>query len=284
MAMACSKATFLDLPQEVRDIVYSFAFDETLAPPSEYKEFAGDVEVSTAPSVFGIETQRQQFKIKYPSLPPRPTWYNLLLCCRRTARDVKEYFESQSKTPTSTNDEHDSAVLDLLLTSKSATLSWQNFPTPTPQTLKLKFRLTHLFDANLLSRVSSNQDNRTMRTLFHVLKRYILHGPHFVRSFPLPSLRPLSSVHIDIGPALSFEDMQFYFGNPRDQLKVAVVEVLTPWVERFVRCGVLDGKVGRVVVGSECLGEDGGERREFGVCGDVWSEEDVVLFQALGYR
>ncbi|KAF2163816.1 hypothetical protein M409DRAFT_57293 [Zasmidium cellare ATCC 36951] len=259
----CPRSRFLELPQEVRDLIYSFAFDETLSPPPEYREFLDDKEVSPSPepSVFGIDVKPSPFKTHYPSTPPRPAWYALLLCCRQTAADVREYFTSKSCHS------DDTATLTLTLTSTTAKAFWTSLPTTT-RNLQINLLVTHFFDAALLHPYPSPKDNIALHTIFNLLKRYLTRGPHLAHPSKLPEpTRPsLESVTIKVAPAWKEEDMAFMYGNPAEQLGV-VKGVLRGWVEGFCASAAVLGGVGRVEV--EGVGE-------WVVTGDVWDEEVVT--------
>lgn len=291
MAIEQCQSQFLALPQEVRDLIYSFTFGEMLPPPTEFKEFVDDREVSTAtlPSVFGIDVQPIPFKIHYPSTAPTPSWYSLSMCCARTANDIREYFSSKAKHTANIRNENNTAILTLALTSTTATPTWSYLPTARPSNLHVDLQVTHMFDSALLTPYPSQKDNRALRTLFNILRRCILNGPHLARPSPLSAPIQVDTMTISVSPAWKFEDMQFYFGNPKEQLGF-VVEGLRAWLEGFCRSGVLLGKVNKVELICHCLEGEWNEGREqrwqwkWDVSGDVWDEEVVVRFGALGYR
>ncbi|KAK4503474.1 hypothetical protein PRZ48_004389 [Zasmidium cellare] len=209
------QSPFLALPQEVRDLIYGFAFDETLSPPTQFKEFVDDKELTP-------ETPPSAFRTLYPSTPPRPAWYALLLTCRQTAADVREYFASAGCSD-------DTASLTVTLTSTTATTIWTALPTASPQNLEIELLLTHPFDARLLHPYPSAKDNLALRSIFNVLKRYITRGPFLPRPTPLASPNSLETVRISVQPAWKEEDMAFFFGNPAEQFRV-VVEGLKGWI------------------------------------------------------
>lgn len=277
--MAQPGSLFLALPQEIRDHIYFFAFDQTIPPPEQSKEFIDEKEV-TSPSVFGIDTHTPRFITHYPSSPPLPTWHNLLLCCRQTNQDARSYFASQSKT----SDNPGNAVAEIHLTSTSATISFTSLPTPTPKNLQINLRLTHLFDAAL----TGERDNRALRTIFDFLKRYLTHGAHLSRPSTLSTPLQLDLIEIDVAPAWDFEDMQFFFGNPKVQL-LEIEANLSRWIAQLSRCGALEGRVGRIGLECGCLAQEEDEalrstKGEWEVGVDPWDEETIVRFEELGYR
>ncbi|KAI5359414.1 hypothetical protein Slin14017_G103160 [Septoria linicola] len=277
----------LALPQELRDLIYKYALDEVLPWPSGFQEWSKSCSIreddrDALPTDARHDTNGGLI-FHFPAHGPRPAWYNLLLCCRTTNKDIRQIV---STTALNQVPSLSPAVLDLSITSTTATTTWQRLPCHPQQisTLQINIRLAHLWDTGIISGAPQS-DNKIIRALFRFLQQYCKYGPHFSRKTPLARPLQLNTALLTVEPAFSTEESEYFFGNPSQQL-ATVSGVLMIWLGRLARSGLLSGSLGKIVWDCDYVYEltMGKEPLVFKVTGHPWDQADQETFRSLGYE
>lgn len=266
-----SSSRLLSLPQELRDLIFTYALVETLSRPEHFIAYSRFYQRLSLPASAVQGQDRYQYYC--PIEAPKPTWFNLLLACKTTNRDVKNLRLSPSR---------ESTGLDLSVTSTTATASITSLPSnpSTIEDLRINIHLAHIWDQEIQSSDPA-KDNKILRSLFSVLRRYIVYGPHLSRYSPLPTPLRLKNVILDVHPAFTAEEASYFFGNPTQQMG-HVCGVLMAWLARLAKSGLLEGKVDRLKWRNEWVTGEAVEL-QYAVTCDIWDEAEVVMFKDLAY-
>lgn len=263
-----AKATFLTLPQEIRDLIFEFAIGED-AYNADVVRLASGYRTKRIP--IG-NSNRWAWECRHASQAPFPEYLCLMLCNRQLEREIREFLnrpQDASRRP---------AKLVMLLEYPNLWLTWTQLPDPPRQieTLELLIKVSHMYHPAYISRGSQNA---ILTAVSDTLKRFVYRGPHLSRPSALPKPLHLKTVRITVAPPIAFEDMKQTYGFPAQQLE-ALFAGFKALLQRFCRSGLPFQLIDAFEVRLE--GDEKYDR--IPVTSNIWDEIDFIFFQYGGFN
>lgn len=266
-----SRSLFLELPRELRDIIFEYATSE------------GNERADNAISRIDSRTQRLPFgsfnaaplrkwewNVRYPSVAPISPCTSLSLCSRQLNDEINDFLNRRKEDGMLSK-------LTLVLCYPDLTPTWTHYPAPPhmTRTLDLLVKVDYMYHPVF---INQGAHNAILYTVFEVLKRYIHRGPHLSKPSPLVEPLQLDVLRITVAPPMPFEDMTHVYGWPAQQLEDLFTQFKAVLC-RFARSGIPFGSVGALEIRVERK-----EWHRFPVTSNIWNEEDYVLFNDAGYK
>ena len=257
---------FLELPQELRDIILSYALGEYQHRTDGDTPYCGS---RVKRLQFG--NKRWEWEIPYPSSAPLSAYLSLMMCNRHLYHELQEYLDRARKG------ESTPAKITLNMAYPVITPTWTSIPQPPKDTsaLEILIKVDHMYHPVYMTH---GPRNAILIAVFEVLKQYIHRGPHLSRLSALCQPLHLETVRITLAPPMPFEDMTFVYGLPAQQLDKLFNEFKTLMC-RLGRSGVLFPSIDVFKVRME-----GKEWEHIPVSSNIWDEADYVFFQHGGYK
>lgn len=264
-----SRTHFLDLAQELRDTIYTYALDAEC-----------DIEVpSTVIALFTThQTQvSRPFKpwnISYPSTPPPATYLSLMKTCRQLHAEIAAFLSQSNR--------HVSRMADIQIEARypHALVFPANIPRPPRQLtdLHIKVNLHEYFDS-IFNLPAASQPDVLLRPIAQILQRFSRYGPYMSRQTTLSEPLKLRTIRITIDSAIPFDELTYVFGNPKIQLAM-IVSYFKTLAARLARSGILTP----IAEAIEVEMESGGDLMRNDITYDEWDEGDYVYFKSLGFE
>jgi hypothetical protein len=253
-------ASFLNLCQELRDIIYNYALDADFL----------DVHLQTQLKERTTRQQHDAWTVHYDKSPPAATFLSLLLTCRQMHHDLESYLCQKARCSST-------AKLELKTAWPHMVPQWTSIPRPPAQLtdLHITVKISNLFDPALSM---TDQHRILLRPIFEVLQRYVRYGPYMSRQQPLLQPLKIGNVRIALFSAIPLDEMTWVFGNPGERLEMLHAQ-LKPLLARLARSGMVYG-----AVESFELSVNDQEPERMPVTANMWNEEDYVFFDHIGFR
>lgn len=253
-------APFLELPRELRDIIFDYA-------TGEYEDNDQERRLWYLP--FGID--RWDWRVHHQVQPPSAAYLSLALCNRQLNHEIKEYIHRSAKA-----DNDASSKLRICMSYPDITPTWTHIPLPPEQTpnIDILVKIDHMYHPAYMT---TGPHNSILFTVFEHLKRYITYGPYLDKPSRLCKDLHIRNVRITIAPPQPFADMTYVYGFPKQQLETLFYEFKL-LIIRLSRSGIPYGAIDAFELRME-----GGNRERFPVTSNVWDEEDFVFFKDGGF-
>ena len=253
---------FLELPRELRDIIFDYA-------TGEHDDNTQERRLWYLP--FGVK--RWDWKVNHPVHAPTAAYRSLALCNCQLNQEIKQFVDRTAKV-----NNNASAKLRLCMSYPDITPTWTHIPLPPEHTpnLDLLVKIDHMYHPAYMT---TGPHNAILVTIFEHLKRYITYGPHLAKPSRLPKDLHLDTVRITVAPPQPFEDMQYVYGFPQQQLETLYGDFKALTI-RFARCGIPFGAIDAFEVRME-----GGQWERIPVIADIWDniEADFTFFRNGGF-
>ena len=256
----------LQLPQELRDLIYDHLFtDEDTTASHDSNAIDRQLKHLTT------RHDRWQWDIHYAIAAPRATYLDLIRTNRQIREEVTAYLAARyrEKAP--------AACLAMIIDYPNVTPTWTYLPTHPSQivTLDITIKLDKMYHPCFISRPPHNA---ILHAVFKVLKTYLSVGPHLAKATPLHSRLHLETVRITLAPPQPLEDMTYIYGFPAQQLEVLYRDFRS-YMARFARSTLPYGDIESFEIRYE-----GQEWERFAVTKEIWDEGDCAFFRNGGYR
>ena len=252
-------STFLDLPQEVRDLILEHAISEDESF-SELHPMPCECIIKPLPNANNV---RWDWNCHYAPQSVSVSYLNLMLCNRQLNNEVRGFLEATQK--------HKGlqAKLTLMMGYPSVTPIWTRIPAPPCDIsdLDVLLKIGTMYHPGYIGVAPRSA---IVAAVFEILKRYIHRGPHLARPSALANQVKLDNVRITLAPPHPFSEMTHIYGFPKQQLETLFNEFKSTMV-RLGRSGIPYGSIGAFEVRME-----GGDWTRIPVTSNIWDEEDFV--------
>ena len=257
----------LNLPQEVRDLIYEYALTENNGRTIDDQNTSAHRRVKRQATAH----ERWLWSIHYPATAPHSTYLSILSCNRQLRDEIREHVTQLQKARPPT------AKLLLVMAYPDLWPSWHHVPGPPDQikTLDILVKVDHMYHPAFMTH---GPHNAILTTVFEIVKRFCYLGPHLARPSVLRQPLQLITVRITMAPPVPFEEMTHVYGFPKPQLE-ALFREFKMLLRRMCTSGILFDAVHTFevrVVGSEW-------ERIFTTT-KRGHEDDFAFFNGGGYR
>ena len=223
---------FLELCQELRDIIYDHTLSEDDHALGKHKEaLDGD----------GLETSGMADEYgwyhRYPSTFSPPTWLALMKTSRQLKCDITAFLARRQKQRPKPGALSPGVRARVHINHPHCTTEILSIPGPPTRAhaLHLEVHISSLFDSANLS-----PSNAVSTVIWQTLQHYRTHGPRLGRHAPLTEPLRLQKMRISLaGP--EERDLVFTYGNPWMQLQ-SHYSSLKYGLGEFARAAEDDGK------------------------------------------
>lgn len=257
-----SSASFLGLPQELRDLIFEYAINTETVPTDLGKEERSE-------STFDISHRHLLWRVSGTDGAPAATYLNIMRCNRQLRNEIGLFLQHPKP-------DQATAKLELNLTYSLVTPRWTAIPAPPEQTsvLDINIKLGHMWHPAL---EGADAHEPILRPVFEILKRYISYGPNFGKPSRLQQPLKLDTVRMTVDSAVPVEDMTYVFDNPTLRLQL-LFEQFKMSLTRLAHSGLPPDRLGAVEVRM-----DGWDWSRIPVFADMWEEQDYLRFKSLGF-
>ena len=259
-----ARCRFLELPLEVRDLIFEFTIAEDAYDPNDIRASSEYRRKRIAIS----RSDRWAWEAHHQSQAPFPEYLCLQLCNRQLNREIREFIFRPQRAP---------AVITMLLEYPHM---WSIFtklaqPPDVIKCLDIEIKVNHMYHPAYISRGSQSA---ILSAVSDIVKRFVHRGPHLSRPSPLVRQLHLDTVRITLAPHLPLAALSQVYGFPEQQLETLFTDFKT-LLTRFCRSGIPYGLIDFFEVRRER-----GPWHRLPVTSNIWDEQDFVFFQYGGYN
>lgn len=259
---------FLNLPQEIRDLIFEYATSE-----DAYHEDLVRVSSTYRTKRLSIGNScRWAWQSHRQARAPFPEYLCLMLCNKQLEREIRRFLQRPQdglRPP---------ARLTMLLEYPDMWLTCTQLPMPPRQieTLEILVKVNHMYHP---AYISVDSQNAILTAVSDTLKRFVYRGPHLSRPSNLSTPLHIKTVRINVAPPIPFEDMKQTYGFPTQQLE-SLFASFKALLQRFCRSGLPFGFIDFF----EVKMEDDRKWYRIPVTSFIQDQDDFIFFQYGGYN
>lgn len=213
---AMNRCRLLQLCQELRDLIYEYAFLEDLEPNNDNDDASKSHPTLRSPlNANDSEEDQYGWLYSYPSPSGPPAWQTLMACNRQLRSEIQDFLSRLHHTTTSPSTAHMTVHLDQpLCTAKITPFPTLHLGRREPHTLHLTLHLHSLYHSSLLA-----PSHAIPHALWRLYQHYTTRGPRLKRPHPLSQPLRVETLRIQLAtPSDDEVSGAMAYGNPWMQL------------------------------------------------------------------
>lgn len=246
-AYTMARCRLLELCQELRDMIYEYAFAEDHSlEEGEARQTLFTEKTDTTPPTLSADDRGPDphgWHICYPSASAQPTWLALSKCNHQLRAEILDFLARQHHKPNPSPPEARGSI-HLAYPSCTSTITSLPAPPANCHSLHLTLHLSNLYHAAMLPPSAA-----LAAAVWSTVQRYTTHGPRLHRTTPLARPLHLDTLKVELaGPA--DRDLVFAYDNPWMQMAshYSCLKWRLGQLARAETAGELSGRDGRVEI------------------------------------